>query len=424
MNVLINLLSLILRNRIWVIMKTKNDYRALTATEDALKIVRKCFIEERKGNRRARNRTKDLLKEHLIKTTDGSYTLNSNNINNKSETMHTHHGAITESMVKFVKPAGLKGKKKVKVLDICSGLGYNAASCIEFLDDDVDIEIDMIEISKETLASSLFIENPIESYDIVKKAVENKLYEDGFLGFKFNEEKIPDRIKINIYLSDARYVVKEIGEKYDAVFLDPFSPLKSPELYTLEFFLILKNLLKDDGVILTYTSASPVRSAMVHAGLQVGEGPVFGRKSGGTVASKNPEIIEKLLSDNDERMIALSDAGVPFRDPELNGSSDEIRKRRENERKSVRGNKKFASTVKTPVYLGKDVKDPRLERRLLRNINSLGLTDLKSKEAEYIICPQFDECICGCRAPRLNNSYNRINEMIKRLSKVIEENKV
>lgn len=402
-------------------MKIKNDYQALTAIDGAIKLVRECFAEEKKGNREARNKTKNFLKEYFIETADGSYTLKSNNVNDKSETMHTHHGAITESMEKFVKPANLEGKKEVKILDICSGLGYNAASCIEFLDENVDIEIDMIEISKETLASSLFIENPINSYGIIKNAVENTLYNNGTLGFRFNKEEIPDRITINIYLSDARYVIKEIDKKYDAVFLDPFSPLKSPELYTLEFFLILKNLLKDNGFVLTYTSAAPVRSAMVHAGLYVGEGPLFGRKSGGTVASKVPEVIEKSLSDNDERMIALSDAGIPFRDPELNESSDEIRRKREDERKSVRGIKKFASTVKTPVYLGKDVNDPRLERRLLRNINALGIHDLKSKKAQYIICPQFDQCICGCRVPKLDNSYSRINEMAARLSKVIEE---
>jgi hypothetical protein len=94
-------------------MKIKNDYQALTATEDALILVRKCFAEEKKGNKCARNKIKNLLKEYFIETADGSYTLKSNNVNNKSETMHTHHGAITESMEKFVKPARLKGKKEV-----------------------------------------------------------------------------------------------------------------------------------------------------------------------------------------------------------------------------------------------------------------------------------------------------------------------
>ncbi len=401
-------------------MKNRN-YRALTATEDVLKIIREYFQDEKKGNKAAREEAKRVLKEYFVKTDDGSYTFNSNIINGKSETMHTHHGAITESMEKFVKPARLEGKKEVRVLDVCSGLGYNTASCIEFLDDDTDIEIDMVEISKETLASSLFIENPIKSYDVVKKAVEDKLYDDGILNFKFHNEKIPDRIKINIYLSDARYVINEFDKKYDAVFLDPFSPLKSPELYTLEFFLVLKSLLKDDGVILTYTSAAPVRSAMIYAGLHVGEGPSFGRKSGGTMASLNQENIEKPLSENDERMIALSDAGIPFRDPELRGSSDEILQQRENERISMRGVTKFASTVKTPIYLGKDINEPRLERRLIKNINALGINNLKSKEAEYIICPQFDECICGCGIPRLHNSYGKINEMIKRLSEITEK---
>jgi len=405
-------------------MKNK-DYQALTPIEDALNIIRKCFQNEKKGNKRARDDAKKGLKEYLVKTDDGSYTLSSNNFNGKSETMHTTHGAINESMEKFVKPARLKGKKQVRVLDICSGLGYNAASCIEFLDIDTKIEIDMVEISKETIASALFIENPLKSYEIIKRIIEEKLYMEGIIGFKFHKEEIPDRIDINIFIDDARKVIKqfESHKKYGAIFLDPFSPLKSPELYSVEFFSILKNLLKDDGVILTYTSAAPVRAAMVEAELHIGEGPLFGRKSGGTIASKSSEKIEKHLSDNDERMIALSDAGIPFRDPKLNGSSEEIIKRRENERKSVRGTKKFASTVKTPIYLYKDIEDERLKRRVTKNIKKLEIDDLKSKKAKFIICPQFEECICGCGIKKLDNSKGRINEMANRLSKITEKMK-
>lgn len=402
-------------------MKNK-DYQALTATEDALKIIRKWFCDERDGNKGARKEAKKALMKCFVKTNDGSYTFNSNIKDGKSEAMHTHHGAITESFEKFVKPAKLEGKKRVQILDICSGLGYNAASAIEFLNDDINIEIDMIEISKETLASSLFIKNPVKSYKIIKSAVEDKLYEDRIINYKIYNKEIENRININIYFNDARNVVKELNycKKYDAIFLDPFSPLKSPELYTLEFFLILKNLLKDNGVVLTYTSAAPVRSAMIHAGLYIGEGPSFGRRSGGTIASNNPEIIEKSLSENDERMVALSDAGIPFRDPELDGSSDEIRNRRESERKSVRGTKKFASTVKTPIYLNNDIEEERLKRRVLRNINELGIDNLKSKKAKYIVCPQFEECICDCGIEKLDNSYSRINEMMKRLSDILK----
>ncbi|MGF7119158.1 tRNA (5-methylaminomethyl-2-thiouridine)(34)-methyltransferase MnmD [Methanobacterium oryzae] len=402
-------------------MKNK-DYQALTVTEDALKIIKKCFHDEKKGDKGARKVAKKYLKEYFVKTNDDSYTFNSNIINGKSETMHTHHGAITESLEKFVKPAKLEGKKEIKILDICSGLGYNAAACIEYLEDSVKIEIDMVEISKETLAAALFIDSPISSYNIIKKAVEDRLYEKGILGFKFHDKKISERININIYIDDARKVVKHIEghKKYDAIFLDPFSPLKSPELYSIEFFDSLKNLLNESGVILTYTSAAPVRSAMVQTGLHVGEGPQFGRKSGGTIASNDPELIERQLRENDERMVALSDAGIPFRDPNLNGSSDKIIERRENERKCVRGTRKFASTVKTPIYLFKDIEEERLKKRVLKNINALGIDNLKSKKARFIICPQYEECICECGSLKLDNSRDRINEMMKRLSKITE----
>ncbi|MEN4007306.1 MAG: MnmC family methyltransferase [Methanobacteriaceae archaeon] len=380
-------------------MKQKNGYHALTPEEGAIAIIKKCFEREKKGDKKARKKAILDLRRFLVKTNDGSYTLNSDTRYGVSETMHTYHGALKESLEKFVKPAKLEGKKEVRILDICSGLGYNAASCIEFLDKMTKIEMDMVEISAETLGAALLIENPLKSYKIIKRAVEEKLYEKGYLRFKFNREEISDRLNIRIYIEDARKLIKKLHDKkkYDAVFLDPFSPLKCPELYTLEFFLKLRNLLKDDGIILTYTSAAPVRSAMVQVGLYVGEGPLFGRKSGGTIASKNSETIEKSLSMDDERMIALSDAGIPFRDPKLNSSSEEIIKRRENERKSVRGIKKFASTVKTPIYLGKSMKNSRLKRRVLRNIKMLGIDDLNSEEARFIICPQFNECICNCR---------------------------
>ena len=47
----------------------------------------------------------------------------------------------------------------------------------------------------------------------------------------------------------------------------------------------------------------------------------------------------------------LSDAGTPFRDLTLNDSGFEITERRQNERKIARKEYKFASTVKSPVYL-------------------------------------------------------------------------
>lgn len=394
--------------------------KALTVDDEILKIV-KDFFDNEKGHVDARITAENALRKFLIMTDDGSFTFKSNDFKGKSENMHTSHGAITEAMEKFVNPAKLKGKKQVHILDICSGLGYNAASCIEFLDDDVEIEIDLIEISKETLALSLLIDNPLESYKFIKNAVEDKLYNEGTLTFRNCQDGISDRIKIDLHLKDARRVVKEMEdhEKYDAIFLDPFSPLKSPELYTDEFFKILKNLLNDKGVILTYSSAAPIRAAIVNCALHVGEGPSFGR-SGGTIASLKQEMIDKPLSMKDERMIALSDAGISFKDPDLNGTSVDILKRREFERQTSRGKEKFASTVKTPVYLNEKLEDSRLKRRVLNNLNKLGFNDLDSFKSRYVVCPQYKDCICGKKCRSYENSRERINEMSNRLRSLLK----
>jgi tRNA U34 5-methylaminomethyl-2-thiouridine-forming methyltransferase MnmC len=160
--------------------------------------------------------------------------------------------------------------------------------------------------------------------------------------------------------------------------------------------LKIRQLLKEDGVILTYTSSAPVRFALVNAGLEVGEGPSLGRK-GGTIASPSVNKIIKPLSMDDERMIALSDAGIPFMDPELTDSSETIIKRRQLERMDARSIYKMASTVKTPVYLCRDIPDYKLKRRVLKHLRNIGIIDLDSPESCYLVCPQHKECICHCK---------------------------
>jgi hypothetical protein len=278
----------------------------------------------------------------------------------------------------------------------------------------------MVEISKETLALSLLMDAPLKSYKIIKKAMEDELVREGSIYYKHCIEEIPERININIHLDDARWVVKKLvgHKKFDTIFLDPFSPLKSPELYTNEFFRVLVDLLEEDGIILTYTSASPVRAAMVNNGLNVGEGPSFGR-SGGTVASLNQELIDIPLSRSDERMIALSDAGTPFKDPGFKGSSKYILQNRRSERESVRWIEKFPSTVKTPLYLNEELPEGRLKRRVLNNLKKMGFDDLKSAKSLYLVCPQYSDCICGNNCKNYNSSRERINEMSKRLKMLL-----
>ncbi len=427
----------------------EKENTALTLPEEVLRMVEEHFIKENEGDSTARSNAAQYLKSFLIETSDGSYTLKSDIIDGSSETMHTHHGAMEESIKKYIEPSRLIdkiiSKDEVRILDTCSGLGYNAAATLDLwqsIPNNCKIKLDMVEISKETLAISLLIPSPLPSYEIIKKAVEEELYNEGFLSLKFEETEIPENVYINIYCEDVRDLIKNsLGSKlsitnrlkspinvdnddgiYDIIFLDPFSTQLAPELYTLDFFNALKQVIKTDGLILTYTSAAPVRSAFIEAGFNLGETPRFGRKKGGTIASISSELILKDLSMEDERMIALSDVGVPFRDPQLNSDSRFIKERRANERELLRaGNKKFASTVKTPVYLSEDLEDGRLKRRVLKNLHKMGFDDLNSSKSRYVICPQYEDCICGRGCESFNNSRERVNEMSHRLEHIIIE---
>ncbi len=436
-------------------MKDNNVYKPIKVQERVLDLVETCFKNENNGDVNARRIALAELDEFLIKTGDGSYTLKSEGLEGASETMHTYHGGLEESLEKYVKPSKLTGKEDVHVLDICSGLGYTAAVCLEYLNDtdknsikNPNICIEMVEISPLTLALGLIIPSPIESHEIVKRAIENKLYSIGFLKTKLIQKEIPDNIQLNIHLTDAREIVKtqersarannsqkelseQIGsneglnedypnQSYDAIFLVPFSPGVSPELYSIEFLTGITSMLKSEGMFLTYTSSSAVRYALINANLHVGEGPSFGR-SGGTLASKSRSNIKKPLSSNDERMIALTDAGTPFRDSELQDEGFKIAERRQKERSTVRNHNKLASTVKSPVYLCNDIVESRLRRRVLKNLRKLGFEDLVSDKSRYVVCPQYKECICGEGCVTLDGSRERVIEMEKRLNKIVDD---
>ncbi len=56
-------------------------------------------------------------------------------------------------------------------------------------------------------------------------------------------------------------------------------------------------------------------------------------------------------------MIALSDAGIPFRDPGLNNLPEKIRTKRQTERSQARGNYKMPLLLKHRFYLFKEVDD-------------------------------------------------------------------
>lgn len=357
---------------------------------------------------------------YFVKTDDGSYSIKSKEINNKVETLHTSTGAISESFEKFIKPLKLDYTEDIAILDICAGLGYNSSAAIDdFLNhasENTNLHIDMLEISKPTLAAGLMVPSPIRAHDITKKAIENALIESDYATLEIEETEIPDNMDIRIHIDDARQVIQKLDDGfYDAIFLDPFSQNMAPELVSVDFFKEFRRVIKDNGIVATYTSSSPVRMAFIEADFYVSLGPIFGRFQGGTLACPTAFNLTKSLPKNDEIKMALSDVGIPFRDPNLNLSSGEILDNRTTERHEARHNTKISSAVKTPIFLGQNMDDEPLKRRVERNLEKMNIPGVLSEEAFYLVEPEeqyVEEYLED------NNSRTRILEMARRLDEV------
>ena len=388
--------------------------------DDIFDLVNSCFEEEKSTrNNEGRVNFFDTYKNYFVLTDDGSYSINSKEINHKIETLHTSTGAISESFEKFIKPMKFNYEEDIAILDICAGLGYNSSAAIEdFMKNSSksNLTIDMVEISYATLACGLLIPSPIKAHDITKKAIEDELIKQDYATLSLETCEIPENIDINVYIEDARQTVQKLKDNtYDAIFLDPFSQNMAPELFSLEFFKEFRRVIKDDGIVATYTSSAPVRAAFIEADFYIGQGPIFGRKQGGTLASPNQLMLDTALPKNDEIRIALSDVGIPFRDPNLNNSSDYILDKRTEERHNARHTTKISSAVKTPIFLACEMDDEKLKRRVERNLAKMNIPSTTSDEAFYIV-----ECenSYSKKQDEKNNSRNRILDMEKKLKKV------
>ena len=416
-----NTIKLFYTKKSKIIIDTMNyENTARVINDDIFDLINQCFDEERSSrNNESRLNFFDTYNNYFVLTDDGSYSINSKEINHKIETLHTSTGAISEAFEKFIKPMKFDYTDDIAILDICAGLGYNSSAAIDdFLKNSKDshLTIDMVEISSATLACGLLVPSPIKAHDITRKAIEKELIKTDYAALELEKTEIPENIDINVFIEDARKTVQKLDDdSYDAIFLDPFSQNMAPELFSLDFFKEFRRIIKDTGIIATYTSSAPVRAAFIEADFYIGLGPIFGRKQGGTLASPSQEMLDTSLPKNDEIRIALSDVGIPFRDPGLNNSSEYILEKRTEERHEKRHTEKISSAVKTPIFLAQEMDDEKLKRRVERNLAKMNIPSTTSAEAKYIVEIENDY---QEKQSIENNSRNRILNMAKKLKKV------
>ncbi|WP_456472896.1 MnmC family methyltransferase [Methanocaldococcus sp.] len=300
--------------------------------------IKKCLVKELKEN------------NVLVETEDGTYTLKSEN---EEEMMHSKVGALKESIYKFVKPSNIENLENPRVLDLCSGLCYNAISALHY---NKNSKIDMVEICEEVLFLTLFLDIPFKEHEIIKDKVRE--YFLNKIGIKYKSEYD----NINIYVEDARKFIVNCNKKYDVVFHDAFSPKRDPTLYTYDFLREIYKRLNDNGVIISYSSSIPFRSALVSCGYIISERESIGRKRGITLGYKNPNFKPNRINKIDERVIALSINAIPYRDETLNLTKEEIIKNR-----NIRKEKLREKLIKVGKYIStKQIKKGNIPEDILK----------------------------------------------------------
>ena len=205
-----------------------------------------------------------------IKTKDGSFTLKNPFFN---ECYHSSEGAVAESLYKHVYPAFSAVKKsKIRILDICFGLGFNSfLSILNFKGE--RLEIYSPEIDEKLVKSLKNFEYPAE-FDKIKNIISN-ISDKGY----FESENL----YIEVAFEDARRYVKKLKDM-DIVYQDAFSPKVNASLWTYEYFEDIKKILNKNGIITTYSVATPVRCALYKLGFNLYTHPYENIRKG-TIAS-------------------------------------------------------------------------------------------------------------------------------------------
>lgn len=260
-------------------------------------------------------------------TEDGSFTFFSEEF---GEAFHSRQGAKQEAFLKFAQATKLAEQAKqpqIRLLDVCYGLGYNTAAALETIwaiNPGCHVQVYGLELDQSVPRAAI---NPplINAWSAPIQAILKALAIDHQCG--------TPQLTAKLLIGDARQTIQQLCQtqfEADAIFFDPFSPRRCPQLWTVEFFQQVAHCLAKTGKLTTYSRSASVRSALQAAGLQIGTipsgaGHLPHEWSQGTVAGFNCEGLTPLSQLEQEHLHTR--ASVSYRDPQLSDSAEVILER-------------------------------------------------------------------------------------------------
>lgn len=279
---------------------------------------------------------------------------------------HNTAGAYTEALQNYVLPSQLLEKVgnvgHIKVLDACYGLGYNSWALVnEVLKQGTSLQQSFIQ---PLTLSIVGIEKYPEVLQFLPHVFNHPTFDDlkdklgpsehniyyRTLGSHFDTKgQMPDcrtltidltdwfRLELTLWIDDLRCRVPKLVDNFDAIFHDPFSPQKMPELWSQDLFQYYYHaLIKKQGRVLTYSTAAAVRGGLMEAGFQVLKTQGLGKKAGSTLATlftATPAVCDDMTIPLAVWEVAYlqSRAGLPYRDAGLQQNRQQIINQRKTE---------------------------------------------------------------------------------------------
>jgi tRNA U34 5-methylaminomethyl-2-thiouridine-forming methyltransferase MnmC len=254
-------------------------------------------------------------------TQDGSFTFFSEEF---GEAFHSSQGAKAEAFQKFAIATNLHQRAQqptLHLLDVCYGLGYNTAAALEVIwqvNPACQVEVYGLEIDPTV---------PLAAVKPELLAVWPDRVQPLLTALAHHHHYEQPNLTARLLIGDARQTIQLLGQQgwqADAIFFDPFSPRRCPQLWTVEFFQQVAQCLHPTGQLSTYSRSAAVRSALLQAGLVIGTLPLGDRAlphewSQGTVAAWHAAALVPLSQMEQEHL--QTRAAVPYRDPDLQDSA-------------------------------------------------------------------------------------------------------
>lgn len=204
------------------------------------------------------------MNPELRQTADGSHTLYVPELN---ETYHSVHGAITESKHVFIN-AGLHSLQTaqipIQILEIGFGTGLNAL--LTWMEADLHkIKIHYITLEPSPLGNTI-----VEALNYTDQ-LQQQIKGISFASLHATPFDTATTLSEHFILMKKKITLEQFhsASKFHLVYFDAFGPRVQPEIWSIENFKKLFDLMAADSILVTYCAKGDVRRTMQAAGFVI-----------------------------------------------------------------------------------------------------------------------------------------------------------